>query len=213
MRKPTQSIESRIKRRIFARRKGYVFTPSDFLDLARRSAVDVSLHRLTVAGIIRRVARGFYLYPKKDHPLLGELGPSIEAIVAALAARDHVRMQPSGAYAANMLRLSEQVPAKVVFVTDGRARKMKFGNLVIEFRHTTPRRMVAGTSGLVIAALRYLGKTHVSAARIAHLREILSPEDRKRLLLDLPSAPVWLHSHLRFIAGKITSRPKGARRS
>ncbi len=37
----------------------------------------------------------------------------------ASAGRDRVRLQPSGAYAANLLGLSEQVPAKVVFLTDG----------------------------------------------------------------------------------------------
>lgn len=35
---------------------------------------------------------------------------------------DRVRLQPSGAYAANLLGLSEQVPAKVVFLTDGPSR-------------------------------------------------------------------------------------------
>jgi hypothetical protein len=206
MQRFTQTIEDRMKRRIVARGKGSVFTASDFLDLASRNAVDVSFHRLTTAGILRRVARGLYLYPKKDHPLLGELGPSIEALVEALAARDHVRLQPTGAYAANMLRLSDQVPAKVVFVTDGRARKINIGKLVIEFRHTTPKRMIAGPSGLVISALRYLGKAHIYPERIAHLRAILSCDDRKRLLVDLPSAPVWLHSHLRAIAGEDISR-------
>ena len=58
------------------------------------------------------------------------------------------------------------------------------------------------TSGLVFAALRYLGKTHITPERIARLRKTLSPADRKQLLVDLPSAPVWLHPHLRAIAAE-----------
>ena len=125
----------------------------------------------------------------------------------ALAASEQAKLQASGAYAANLLGLSEQVPAKVVFLTSGRARKVKLGKLVIELRPTTPRKVAAAgrTSGLVLAALRYLGKNHITADRIAHLRKTLSAEDRRQLLADLPSAPVWLHPHLRAIAAKESS--------
>jgi hypothetical protein len=49
--------------------------------------------------------------------------------------------------------------------------------------------------------LRSLGKTNVSRARVAHLRKTLSTTDRRQVLKDLPLAPVWMHPHLRFIAG------------
>lgn len=180
-----------------------MFTPNDFLDLGSRGSIDTSLHRLAAAGTIRRIARGLYHYPAK-HPLLGEVAPSVEAVANALAASEQVKLQPSGAYAANLLGLSEQVPAKVVFLTSGRARTVKLGKLLIELRPTTPRRVAAAdrTSGLVLAALRYLGKTHITPERIARLRKTLSPADRKQLLADLPSAPVWLHPHLRAIAAE-----------
>jgi hypothetical protein len=196
-----QSIEQSVISRIYGRGRGSVFTPNEFLDLGSRGAVDLALHRLTRQGTIRRVARGLYQYPQ-THPLLGEVAPSIEAVAKALAASEQVKLQPSGAYAANLLGLSEQVPAKVVFLTSGRARKVKIGKLVIELRPTTPRRVSAAgrTSGLVMAALRYLRKEHITPERIAHLRRTLSAEDRKQLLADLPSAPAWLHPFLRAIA-------------
>jgi len=144
-----------------------------------------------------------YHYPEK-HRILGEVAPSIQAVAKALAASEQAKLQPSGAYAANLLGLSEQVPAKVIFLTNGRARKVKLGRLLIELRPTTPRRVAAAgrTSGLVFAALRYLGKTHITPERIAHLRKTLSVDDRRQLLADLPSAPVWLHHHLRAIAAE-----------
>ena len=199
----SQSIEKSVTSRIYGRGRGGVFTPNDFLDLGSRGSIDQSLHRLTRLGTIRRTARGLYYYPE-SHPLLGEVAPSIEAVAKALAASERVKLQPSGAYAANLLGLSEQVPAKVVFLTSGRARKVKLGKLVIELRPTTPRKVAAAgrTSGLVLAALRYLGKTHVTPERIAHLRKTLSAADRRQLLTDLPSAPAWLHPHLRAIAAE-----------
>jgi hypothetical protein len=54
-----------------------------------------------------------YDFPK-EHPALGLLAPSAEDIARALAGRDRTRLQPAGAYAANALGLTEQVPAKAV---------------------------------------------------------------------------------------------------
>lgn len=44
--------------------RGGVFTPSDFLDVAGRAAVDQALSRLVKGGKLRRLARGLYDFPK-----------------------------------------------------------------------------------------------------------------------------------------------------
>ncbi len=113
-----------------------------------------------------------------------------------------MRLQPFGGYAANLLRLSEQVPARVVFLTDGKPRKLRIGRQTIELRRASPRMMAAAgrMTGLVIAGLRHIGKAHVSPARVAHLRKLLSPADRRRLLEDIPLAPAWMHPYFRSIA-------------
>ena len=136
--------------------------------------------------------------------MLGEILPSVDSIAKALAGRDQVRLQPFGGYAANLLRLSEQVPARVVFLTDGKPRKIPCGRQVIELRRASPRMMAAAgrTTGLVIAGLRYVGKAHVSPERVAHLRRLLSSEDRRRLVEDLPLAPAWMHPFFRAIASE-----------
>lgn len=199
----SQSIEKSITSRIYGRGKGGVFTPSDFLDLGSRGAVDLSLHRLAAQGVIRRLSRGLYDYPETN-PHFGAVTPSIEAVAKALAANTKTKLQPSGAYAANLLGLSEQVPAKVVFLTNGRARKVKIGMLTIELRSSTPKKTVTAgrASGLVFTALTYLGKDHITPERIAHLRKTLSAADRKQLLTDISFAPAWLHPHLRAIAAE-----------
>src|SRR5260370_1727908 len=110
-RKTTQSVDSRILARIHGRGHGPVFVPSDFLDLGSREAVDLALHRLTRKGTIRRLARGVYDFPK-EHSVLGLLAPSADTVARALAGRDRTRLQPAGAYAANILGLSEQRPWK-----------------------------------------------------------------------------------------------------
>ncbi|MEZ6034560.1 MAG: DUF6088 family protein [Planctomycetaceae bacterium] len=148
--------------------------------MGSREAVDVALHRLVRQGVIRRLARGIYDLPK-EHPVLGPLEPSAEAIARALAGRDRTRLQPAGAYAANTLGLSEQVPAKIVFLTDGPARTVKVGLTTIQLRRTTPKNMeTAGRlSGLLIQALRELGQDHVTPARIAHLKRTIPASKRR----------------------------------
>ena len=197
------STADRIRRQVEKAGPDAVFHAGQFLELASRDAIDKALSRLVESGFLKRLARGLYHQPRA-HPVLGEILPPVEAVAKALADRDHVKLQPFGGYAANLLRLSEQVPARVVFLTDGKARKIRYGNQTIELRRASPRMMAAAgrTTGLVIAAFRYIGKDHITPARVAHLRELLSPEDRRRLLEDLPLAPAWMHPWFKSIAGK-----------
>jgi hypothetical protein len=199
--KSPQAIDSRIVAIIQSRGRGYVFVPADYLDIGSREAVDVALHRLTRQGTIRRLARGVYEFPK-EHPVLGPLAPSAEAVARALAGRDRTRLQPAGAYAANALGLSEQVPAKVVFLTDGPTRTVKIGPTTIQLRRTTPKNMEAAgrLSGLLIQALRELGPEHVTQQRRDHLKRTIPADKRSELLKDLRLAPAWMHPIFRELA-------------
>jgi hypothetical protein len=201
MAKHSQSAEKAILDRIRGHGRGWVFTPRHFLDLASRPAITSALRRQTQAGTLRQLGRGLYDYPKL-HAVLGTLAPTPEALAKAMAGRDRVRLQPSGAYAANLLGLSEQVPAKVVFLTDGPSRMVQVGPMTLQLRRTTPRNMAAAgrPSGLVIQALRHLGEEHVTPERIAQLRRTLSADDRRALLKDLTLAPTWMHRSLKELA-------------
>ena len=188
------NIEKRLLKRIRGGGRGSVFTPNHFSDVSPRTAIDKALSRLASSGSIRRIARGVYDYPVVD-PLLGELSPTIEAITKALTQRDRIRLQPSDAYALNLLGLSEQVPAKIVFLTEGESRTMKIGPVTIQLRRTTPRNMATAgrLSGLIIQAFRSLGKDHVTQARIDKLKSTIPLKQRRELLKDLALAPAWMH--------------------
>jgi hypothetical protein len=199
-----RSIAQAVGRRITKSSKANparVHTPFDFLDLGSPHSVGMTLTRMVRSGSLRRLARGLYDVPRQ-HPLLGELQPTADEIAQALARRDGARVQPAQAMAANLLNLSEQVPARAVYETDGPSRTVTIGSLTIQLKHRPPRqvRSASPMSNLVFAALRSVGKATVSEARIAHLRETLSAKDRAALLTDLPLAPAWMHPHLRFIA-------------
>jgi hypothetical protein len=205
--KSPQSIESAIFLRIKRWGRGSVVLPANFLDLGSRQAVGVALHRLEKTKSIRRLSRGVYDYPIDD-PLLGELSPTIEAITKALSQRDRLRLQPSGAYALNLLGLSEQVPAKIVFLTEGESRTLKIGPMTIQLRRTTPRNMATSgrLSGLIIQAFRSLGKDHVTKARIEKLKSTIPLKQRKDLLKDIALAPAWMHSIFHELAESQSNR-------
>jgi Family of unknown function (DUF6088) len=207
----TPSIAQEIGRRITAASKanpGRVHTPFDFLDLGSPHSVGMALMRLVRSGALRRLVRGLYDVPRQ-HRLLGELQPSADEIVQALSRRDGALVQPAQAMAANLLSLSDQVPARAIYETDGPSRTLKVGSLTIQLKHRPPRQVRSANpmSNLVFAALRSVGKANINQTRVAHLRETLSAKDRATLLKDLPLAPAWMHPHLRFIAASET-RPK-----
>ena len=198
MSKHAQSIHLSVRSRIFGNGRGWVFTPKHFQDIGSGSAIDSALRRFKAAGTIRQLARGLYDYPVQD-PVLGTVTPSADAIARALVVRDAIRLQPSGAYAANQLGLSEQVPSRVVFLTDGPARKVKIGRREIILQHTTPRNMATAgrKSGTLIQALRYLGQDQVDDKVLATLRRQIAKEDRSAIRKDLRHAPAWIADLLR----------------
>ena len=205
MAKHPQSIDSMVTARIKTRGRGWVFTPKQFLDLGSRQGVDLALHRLKAADSIRQLARGLYDYPVQD-PVLGTVAPSADQIARALVVRDVIRLQPSGAYAANILGLSEQVPSRVVFLTDGPARKVVLGKREIILQHTTPRNMATAgrKSGTIIQALRYLGKDQVDDRVMAILRRQIRDEEMSKIHKDLRHAPEWIADLLRPITQPIS---------
>lgn len=195
------SVDAAIRAALGASAAGKVFSPIDFLHLGSRAAVDKVLSRLTATGEIRRVARGLYDVPR-THAVLGPLLPSVDDIARAIAGKGSLRLQPSGAYAANLLGLTEQVPMKLAFLTDGASRTVHIGNQSILLKHTTPRNMATAgrISGLVIQALRHLKQEHVDDLAIATLRSRLTAEDKAVLLADAPLAPLWIGDVMRQIA-------------
>ncbi|MEL6729234.1 MAG: DUF6088 family protein [Pseudomonadota bacterium] len=182
-----------IKRRIIRKGRGAVFTPSDFLALGSRSAVDKALSRLAADGVIRRLTQGVYDYPKVS-TRLGALAPNPDDVAAAIAAKGGHVVQVSPAKAANLLGLTTQVPAKSVYLTDGPTRSKKIGRQTIYMRNAAPKNLVAAgkPAGLIFQALRYLGKDCVDERAVRLLSQNLDAATRKALVKDSQYAPGWV---------------------
>jgi len=183
MGKHANSVDNQLLGRIKAKGTGWVFTPADFLDLGSRTAVGLAL---------------------MHHPRFGTMSPSTDSIANALKGRDDFRLQASGGHAANMLGLSDQVPVRTVFLTDGRSRKVQLGKRQIVLKNTTTRQMATAgrVSGTVIQALRWLGQRHIDDRMVAMLRRRLSDRDKQQLLKDLRYAPAWIAEIMRKVAAQ-----------
>lgn len=193
MKKHADSIDAAILDRIRSGASGRVFSPADFLDLGTRATVDQALSRNCRAGRIRKIARGLYDVPR-DHALLGHLAPDRSALLDAVARRDGAKIFSTGAHAANALGLCDQVPMRAVYLTTGRSRKIRVGASDIQLKSTPARYLAVKNhmSGIVIQALRWLGRKNVDADVIARLRRNLSADDRLALLQDARYAPGWI---------------------
>lgn len=185
----------KIKNYIKTKGEGWVFTAKDLLELGSEEAIHVTLHRLNEKGDIKRISHGIYYWPESNE-MFGILPPDVNLVAQSLADKYRIRIQPSGAYAANLLGLSEQVPAKVVFLTDGDNKKIEIGKMEITFKKTTPKNMaMAGRiSGLVVQALKYMGKEHIDQKKINKIKKNLSSEDKITLKEDADLAPMWVRN-------------------
>ncbi|MEX2568945.1 MAG: DUF6088 family protein [Cyclobacteriaceae bacterium] len=188
-----EATEIKISHQINALPRGTLFFPEDFKSCGSDEAVRVALHRLVKRGEIDRLAQGIYTLPKQSK-LIGKVYPSVDEVAQAIAKRDRARIIPTGAFALHALGLSTQVPTKVVYLTDGASRLIKVRNQTILFKRTSPKNLsVKGNlSGLVIQALKSIGKDQVSEDQVEKLIRILQEEEELDLKHDKDLAPSWI---------------------
>lgn len=202
-----RALRERILKELRTAGPGAVVGTNDLSHLGEPAAVRQALSRSVRDGTLRRAARGLYAIPRED-PEMGPLATSAEAVVEALQRRDGLRLLPSGAHAANLLGLSDQVPLRLLFLTDGRARRIRVGKREIVLRRTTPRQMATAgrISGTVIQALRWIGRERVDHEIVEKLQRRLSPRECRQLTADARYAPAWVAAILAKICAPKSKR-------
>lgn len=176
---------------------GTIFIPDDFTTYGTPDAVRSGLSRLCRKGKLHRFAKGIYYVPMYDRWDGTLREPSLDAIAQKIAQRDNARIIPTGAYALNKLGLSTQVPANIVYITDGSARQVKFdeGKSII-FRHSNDLSNFAYQSKLMqlaVLAMREIGEKLITEEQVVKIknmiREHVSEQDFNH---DIVLAPTWI---------------------
>ena len=198
---PVQSVASKVLSRIYGRGRGWAFSASDFVMDFGSQNLDQALSQLAKDGKIRRVCRGLYDYPGYSKLLQQELSPDCDQAAHALARKFRWRIQPSGESALNLLGLTTQVPAKFIYHSDGPDRQYQVGNYTLAFKNT-PLKDIGfkyPESGLVVQALKALGKEHIDEHALNIIRQHLDPAIRPRLMKDTAPVTGWVYDHIKAI--------------
>lgn len=198
-----QAIEQKILSRIYGRGRGRAFTKTDFVADFGEANIHKALSALAKAGTIRRVCVGVYDYPRQSE-LLGQLSPDIDQVAQALARKFNWRIQPSGDTALNLLGLSTQVPGKWLYLSDGPSRRYAIGGQELAFRQSALKEtgFALRESGLLVPAIKALGKERVDAIVVEKLRQWLAPKLpklRERLLRDTRMVTGWIYEIIKQV--------------
>ena len=121
------------------------------------------------------------------------LPTDFDQVAHAIARNTGTRIQPSGAVAANLLGITEQVPAQVVYLTNGLSRTIQIENRSLTFKRVRPKEIMPNEkSAMVVQALRYIGREAVTANIKEKIRNQLSPAERRRLMKDAQYSSDWI---------------------
>lgn len=199
-----QPIDQKILSRIYGRGRGWAFTKIDFVAEFGEANIHQALSSLAKAGTIRRVFHGVYDYPRYSELLGQTLSPDVDQVAQALARKFNWRILPSGDAALNLLGLSTQVPGKWVYLSDGPSREYAIGEngaQTLVFRKSALKDMgfKYRESGLVVQALKALGKEHVDQAINVTLRQRLDPTIRERILKDTRAVTGWIYQIIKQV--------------
>ena len=94
-----ESIENKILAKSRKCGRGSVFFIGDFVSYGSRNSINKALERLTEKGLMLRVGRGIYCYPKIEKIYgLGAVPPSLEDIAKAMAKKRRGKNCPNGAF-------------------------------------------------------------------------------------------------------------------
>jgi hypothetical protein len=192
-----KSVQQDISDQINAYQPGVIVFPTDFRGIGTDDAIRQALSRLAKEGKIERLAHGIYFLPK-IHPAFGKLYPSMEEVAEAVATHEHMRIRPAGAYALNKLGLSTQVPARLVYITDGQARQIKIGKGGVKFKPVTPKKfgMKGPISSLLIQGLEEMNTSQVTPDMEERIKDLLHQETPENLKYDLKLAPARISDFL-----------------
>ncbi len=200
-----QLTENKIQELIKAKGKGFVFTSKYFSSKTDDvSVVTSALSRLVQKKVIRRLAHGLYDLPEV-HPKLGAIMPSTEKVIEAIKTSEAIEVQPTGAYAANLLGLSTQIPMRIELYTNGPKKTIRFGKQEILLKPTTPKNMIgAGTkAGLILHAFRQIGKDNVTEEMIKRIKNLLEEKEIKQIKKQAQYAPAWIAKIMRELINEI----------
>lgn len=195
------SILSEIKKEIQNAKIGTVFVPIDFALITDKKTASVSLSRLEKEKIVLKIMRGIY-YKAEYNDFLDEyVAPQADAVAHALSRNYGWTIVPCGDTALNLLGLSTQTPAAWVYVSDGPYKEYTYNQTTIKFKRTTNKEIskLSYKTALVVQALKALGNDSINDSVITKLKNTLTEEEKKTMLMEAKAVTSWIFEYIKII--------------
>ena len=172
--------------------RGKLFSLKDFRLLATHTNIKQILSRLEKSNEITRVSRGIYVRDVLSNFEGYSYAPSLTKIIEKIVKETGETIVPHGAQALRALRLSQQVPLKMIFYTTGKSRILTLDKHKVHLKHISPSKMVIANEkiGYVVSALLYLGKENVTFEILDQIKN--ETEHFEELYNFLSEYPAWL---------------------
>lgn len=189
-----KSVKDRILAIIDRKKRGWIFSAQDFMPEFKRYEIDTTLKTLADEGTIRKICRGIYDYPAYSELLNQPTAPDLYGVAKTFAAKFRWQIYPSGDAALNYFGLSTQIPAKLVFISNGPSRTLETGYGTIYFKHSALRETSFRymESGLVVQALREIGQANITEDISMRIKGKFNEKLLNKVRHDLIPAANWI---------------------
>ena len=190
-----ERLTESILQRVATLPEGAPVSAKMLLHLGTRPAVDQSLSRLARRGKLLRAGRGMYVSPVTAGS--GRMRPPAHRLIEELSAQRGEAIVPSGAASANALGLTTQVPARDVYWTSGRSRKLTLGKHVIQLEHVPSWQLAFAKepAGEIVRALAWAGSERVQAV-LQEIEGKVPKSEIQKLAQQVSRFPGWVATAL-----------------
>ncbi len=189
-------------------KRGWCFTPKDFLDLGSRTAIWQALSRLEKKSVIRKLMRGVYDYPEKNAFLEGYASPDPDRVARTIARGNSWNIVPDGTTALNLIGLSTQIPAEWSYLTDGQNRRYELDGIRIVFRKRANKETseLSKDSAILVQAIKTLGKDAIDDRVLKKLGEYLPASSWAKIVKECRYVTGWVLEVLKQAADRATAK-------
>lgn len=195
------SYLSQIQNRIDHFEPTKIFISNDFLDIASNETVRRTLNKLVEEEKIKRIINGFYYNPTYIE-LIHEYEPfEVEELAYSIARKYNWEIAPFGIACLNILGLSTQVPAKIIFVSSGKNKIYNINGWIIEFKKVSNKEIcnMSWKTKIVIQAIKEIGKNKLTKKDIRIIRNSLSALEKQNLLKETKYTTTWIFDYIKQI--------------
>jgi len=203
-------IADKLLSRVYGMKRGWCFTPKDFLDLGSQSAIWQALSRLEKKGVIRKLMRGVYDYPEKNTFLEGYASPDPDQVARTIARGNSWNIVPDGTTALNLLGLSTQIPAEWSYLTDGQNRRYELDGIRIVFKKRANKEVseLSGDSAILVQAIKTLGKDGIDERVVKKLSAYLPASSWAKTVKECRYITGWVLDVLKQAADRASAKER-----